>query len=111
MKNFVTFDNAKEMLDFINDGHDLYCEEDGTFVTNYNCYNSIVVYDLEEFRVRKCEKYREETGGYWLECLNDDGVDDGVIYDDPSYPYFEKDQISNIDFCKQNYKDIWLVIC
>ena len=55
MKNFVTFDNAKEMLDFINDGYDLYCEEDGTFVTNYDCDDSIVVYDLEGFRVRKCE--------------------------------------------------------
>ena len=107
MKNFVTFDNAKEMLDFINDNHDLYCEEDGTFVTNYNIYNSIIVYDLDGFQVRECKKYREETGGYWLECLDDDGL----IYDDQSYPDFEKDQMTNLDFCEQNYKKIWFVIC
>ena len=107
MKNFVTFDSAKEMLDFINNGHDLYCGVNNTFVTNYNYYNSIVVYRLDEFQVRECEKYREETGGYWFECLSSGGT----IYDDPSYPYFEKDQITNLDFCEQNYKKIWFVIC
>ena len=107
MENFVTFDNAKEMLDFINDGHDLYYEKDGTFVTNYNYYNSIVVYDLDEVQVCECKKYREETGGYWIERLGSGGT----IYDDPSYPYFEKDQMSNLDFCEQNYKKIWFVIC
>ena len=106
MRKFVTFDNAKEMLNFINDGHDLYYEEDGTFVTNFNYYNSIVVYDLDGFQVRECEKYREETGGYWLECLGPDGD----IYDDPSYPYFDKDLTTNLDFCEQNYKKLWLVI-
>ena len=107
MKNFVTFDNEKEMLDFINDGHDLYCEKDCTFVATYNYYNSIVVYDLDEFQVRECEKYREETGGYWIECL-DSG---GTIYDDPSYPYFKKGQTTNLDFYEQNYKKLWFVIC
>lgn len=107
MKNFVTFDNAKEMLDFINDGHDLYCEKYCTFVAIYNCYNSIVVYDLDEFQVRECEKYHEETGGCWLECLGPNGA----IYDDPLYPYFEKDRMSNLDFCEQNYKKLWFVIC
>ena len=107
MKNFVTFDNAKEMLDFINDDHDLYCEETNTYVANYNSCNSIVVYRLDEFQVCECEKYREETGGYWLECLDDDGL----IYDDPSYPDFEKDQMTNLDFCEQHYKKIWFVIC
>ena len=107
MKNFVTFDNAKEMLDFINDGHDLYCEEDGMFVTNFNYYNSIVVYNLDEFQVRECEKHREETGGYWIECLGPGGS----IYDDPSYPDFEDGQMSNLDFCEQNYKKLWFIIC
>lgn len=107
MKNFVTFDNAKEMLNFINDGHDLYREENGEFVTNFNYYNSIVVYNLDESQVRECEKYREETGGYWVECLGTDNT----IYDDLSYPYFEKGQITNLDFCEQNYKNLWLVIC
>lgn len=107
MKNFVTFDSAKEMLDFINEGHDLYCENDETFVAIYNNYDSIVVYYLDEFQVRKCEKYREETGDCWLGCLGPGGA----IYDDPSYPYFDKDLISNLDFCEQNYKKLWLVIC
>ena len=107
MKNFVTFDSAKEMLDFINEGHDLYCENDETFVAIYNNYDSIVVYYLDEFQVRKCEKYREETGDCWLGCLGPGGA----IYDDLSYPYFEKDQMSNLDFCEQNYKKLWFVIC
>ena len=107
MKNFVTFDSAKEMLDFINDNHDLYCEKDCTFVAIYNCYNSIVVYNLDEFQVRECEKYHEETGDCWLGCLGPGGD----IYDDPSYPYFDKDLTSNLDFCEQNYKKLWFVIC
>ena len=61
MKNFVTFDNAEEMLDFINDDHDLYCKETNTYVANYNGIGSIVTYFLDEDDVRKCEKYREET--------------------------------------------------
>lgn len=107
MKKFVTFDSAKEMLDFINDGHDLYCEKDCTFVAIYNNYDSIVTYFLTEDYVRECEKYREETGDCWLGCLGPGGD----IYDDPSYPYFEKDLMTNLDFCEQNYKKLWFVIC
>ena len=55
MKNFVTFDNAKEMLDFINDNHDLYCEETNIYVANYNEIGSIVTYFLTEDYVRECE--------------------------------------------------------
>lgn len=107
MKNFVTFDNAKEMLDFINDNHDLYCEETNTYVANYNGYSGIVVYFLDDDEVRECEKYREETDDYWLGCLGPCGD----IYDNPSYHEFEKGQVSNLDFCEQNYKKLWFVIC
>lgn len=107
MKNFVTFDNAKEMLDFINDGHDLYCEKDCTFVAIYNNYDGIVTYFLTAEDAMECEKYREETGDCWLGCLGPGGD----IYDDPSYPYFDKNLMSNLDFCEQNYKKLWFVIC
>ena len=107
MKNFVTFDSAKEMLDFINDNHDLYCEETNTYVANYNEIGSIATYFLDEDDVRKCEKYYEETGDYWLGCLGPGGA----IYDDPSHPYFNSNQMDNLDFCKQNYKKLWFVIC
>ena len=107
MKAFVTFDNAEEMLDFINDNHDLYCEETNTYVANYNGIGSIVTYLLDEDEVCECEKYREKTGDYWLGCLSPGGN----IYDDPSYPDFEDGQMSNLDFCKQNYKKLWFVIC
>lgn len=107
MKRFVTFDNAMEMLDFINDNHDLYCEETDTYVANYNDCGSIATYCLTAEDAMKCEKYREETGDYWMGCLGSGGY----IYDDPLYPYFEKDQASNLDFCEQNYKKLWFVIC
>ena len=107
MKNFVTFDSAKEMLDFINDNHDLYCEETNTYTANYNGIGSIVTYFLDEDEVCECEKYREETGDYWLGCLGPGGN----IYDDPSYSDFEDGQMSNLDFCEQNYKKLWFVIC
>ena len=107
MKNSVTFDNAKEMLKFINNNHDLYCEETNTYVANHNGIGSIVTYLLDEDDVRECEKYREETGDYWLGCLGPGGA----IYDDPSYSEFADDQISNLDFCKRNYKKLWFVIC
>ena len=107
MKNFVTFDNAEEMLSFINDNHDLYCEETNTYVSNYNDFGGIVTYFLDEDEVCKCEKYREETGDCWLGCLGPGGD----ICDDPSYIDFGGDQISNIDFCEQNYKRLWFVIC
>lgn len=112
MKNFVTFDNAKEMLDFINDNHDLYCEETSIYVANYNDYGGIVTYYLTAEDAMKCEKYREETGDYWLGCLGPGGD----IYDDPLYHKFERGQMSdldmsNLDFCEENYKNLWFVIC
>lgn len=107
MKTFVTFENAKEMLDFINDNHDLYCERTSTYVANYNTCGGIVAYFLNEDDVRKCENYREETGDYWLGCLGPRGD----IYDDPSYPDFDEDQSSNLDFCEQNHHELWFVIC
>ena len=107
MKNFVTFDNAKEMLDFINDDHDLYCEETNTYVASYNVYGGIATYYLSAEDLMKCEKYREETGDYWLGYLGPGGT----IYDDISYRKSEDGQMSNLDFCKQNYKKLWLVIC
>lgn len=106
MKNFVTFDNAKEMLDFINDNHDLYCEEKNTYVANYNGCGGIVAYFLDDDEVRECEKYREETDDYWLGRLGPGGD----IYDDPSCPDFEEDQMTNLDFCEDNYKKLWFVI-
>ena len=107
MKNLVTFDNAKEMLDFINDNHDLYCAETNTYVANYNDYGGIVTYYLTAEDAMKCEKYREETGDYWLGCLGFGGS----IYDDPSYPDFVDGRMSNLDFCEQNYKELWFIIC
>lgn len=106
-KKFVTFDNAKEMLDFINNDHDLYCEMTNAYVANYTVDGGIVVYYLGEDDVRECEKYRTETGDYWLGCLGPGGD----IYDDPSHHNFTLDQMSNLDFCEQNYKKLWSVIC
>ena len=107
MKKFVTFDSAKEMLDFINDNHDLYCEDTDTYVANYNTCGSIVTYFLTAEDAMECEKYREETGDYWLGCLGPDGD----IYDGPSYPDFNDGCSTNLDFCEQNYKKLWFVIC
>lgn len=102
MKNFVTFDNAKEMLDFIKDNHDLYCEETGVYVANYNDRGGIASYYLSDEEIRECEKYRAETGDYWLGYLGPGGI----IYDSPSDYMF-----SNLEFCEQNYKKLWFVIC
>lgn len=66
-----------------------------------------MAYFLDDDEVRECEKYREETGDYWLGCLGPGGD----IYDNPSYHEFEKGQVSNLDFCEQNYKKLWFVIC
>lgn len=107
MKNFVTFDNAKEMLDFINDDHDLYCVETNTYAANYNDYGGIATYFLDEDDVLECEEYRKETGDYWLGRLGPGGD----IYDDSSYHEFKGGQMSNLDFCEQNYKKLWFVIC
>ena len=107
MKHFVTFDNANEMLDFINDNHDLYCEETGIYVANYNNCGSIATYSLTAEDVMECEKYRAETGDYWLGCLGPGGD----IYDDPLYPDFNDGCSTNLDFCEQNYKKLWFVIC
>lgn len=108
MKNFVTFDNAKEMLDFINDNHDLYCEDPyckgtGVYVANYSDCGGIVTYYLSDEEVRECEKYHAETGDYWLGRLGPGGT----IYDSSLHCGIAP----NLDFCEQNYKKLWFVIC
>ena len=107
MKNFVTFDDAKEMLDFINDNHDLYCDDTGVYVANYNDRGSIVSYYLSDEEVRECEKYRAETGDYWLGRLGPDGR----IYDSPWCCGSVPGRMSNLDFCARSYRRRWFVIC
>lgn len=106
MKIFVTFENAKEMLNIVNKNYDLFCEKTGEYISNYNYFGGILFYRLDENQVRECEEFRAKTGGYWSELL-----DGGAVYDDPTSPDFEETQISNLDFCEQNYQKIWYVIC
>jgi len=102
MKNFATFENAKKMLDFVKRGHDLYYNDEHIYVSNYNGYGNFVTYTIDEKDAAECEKYQD-----WISCLSPDGT----IYNDPSYPDFNKNKLSNVEFCEQNYKKLWFVIC
>lgn len=95
----MTFNSAREMLDYIQDGFDLYNPETGTYVFLYNGAGSICVYSIsrEEAEELKKKEY------YWGAYLGAGGN----IYDDPSYEYHTEDQMNNIQWCENCYNEEW----
>lgn len=96
----MKFDNAKEMLDYINDNHDLYSETAKKYVFNYNESGSICTYDIDEDEAYELAKNAKKASEYWGALLGTGGK----IFDDPSYEDYQQEQMSNLECCEELIK-------
>lgn len=101
----MKFDNAKEMLDYINDNHDLYSRKAEKYVFNYNEDGSICTYDITEDEANELVKQAKAINEYWGAFL---GIG-GKIFDDVSCGYYQDGQMSNLECCEEliRYED-WI---
>lgn len=102
MRDACRFASPKAFLLCIQDT-DYYCEKTGQYVFCYNDKGSIAVYSLSEEKVEELRELSAESGESWSAFL-DAG---GFIYDDPSHELFEESKTSNLDWCKENYRNLW----
>lgn len=93
------FANAKEMLEYIQDNHDLYSPSIGIHVFLYNDVGSLCIYYLDEEEATSLAKECKSLGlAYWSELLGWGGS----IYDDPSYDGFDPDNCPpNLNLCEK----------
>ena len=91
MKNTkpLTFKTAKDMLQHIITGHDLYNTETKEYIFVYNDKNAIARYLLSKEQVIELSKECIPTNSYWSEHLSVGGS----IYDAPE----------NLRWCEDNY--------
>ncbi len=102
----MTFNNGKEMLDYINRGFDLYNPEKELYVFDYNTAGSICYYHVDNDTANKLRKEAKENDLYWEDFLSIVGQ----IADDPSYECYEDGDYSNLDWCNDNYDGEWEVV-
>lgn len=99
----MEFNNAREMLDYINDNHDLYSRTAEKYVFSYNESGSVCVYDIDEKEAKAIAKKARKSEECWSAFLGDGGI----IYDDPSYENYTEDLPSNLICCDEliEYED------
>lgn len=94
----MKFATAEQMLEFINDGNDLYSPKAEIYVFGYNDAGSIATYSIsEEEAKRLSNRVKSGDEDYWSAFL---GVG-GEIWDDPSHECYKEGQVSNLDRCSQ----------
>ena len=78
----MRFKTGQEMLDYIHTGNDLYCEETGLYLFEYNDRGAVCYYNVSNEKARDLQKLSEKYDGeYWGGFLgaggsimeNDDG--------------------------------------
>lgn len=101
----MTFNNGKEMLDYIQSDKDLYSPSEQLYIFLYNGYGSIAYYYISN---EEAEELRQ-TNDYWGASLGPGGwiVDTKEYYEDNNFcndPYVEYPE----DFCNRYYMlDDW----
>ncbi len=95
------FKSAKDMLDILKAGIDLYNGKQ--YVYSYNDNNSIAVYDLAPDEAKRVSERAMRDKEYWSAMLGPGGK----IYDDPSYQGYDPRLLSNLDYCEAHYTEPW----
>ena len=96
----MIFNSAREMLDYIQEGNDLYNPNDESYVFLYNGYGSIAEYGISKEHAKELAKQAKENDEYWGAFLGPHGY----IFDDPSCDFFEEGDTSNLDWCEDHYQ-------
>lgn len=95
----MKFESGQQMLDYINEGNDLYSKSAEIYVFCYNDAGSVATYDISAEKANELTRLVKEskTEEYWSSFL---GVG-GNIWDDPSHELYKDCQQTNLDCCNQ----------
>lgn len=94
------FCSGDDMLVTVTNFDGFYNPDIETYVFAYNDCGSIAVYtDIDPEEATKLATEAKKANEYWGALL---GVG-GKIYDDPSYPDYDENQASNLEFCKRHF--------
>lgn len=90
----MKFNSAKDMLEFIQDGNDLWSESEGLYVFAYNEDGAVCTYSINITQAKELSLKAELYDDYWSAFLGWGGS----IYDEPT----------NLELCESLYTvDDW----
>ena len=85
----MAFNSAEDMLNFIQNGNDLWSESEGLYVFVYNEDGAICTYSIDITQARELSLKAELYDDYWSAFLGWGGA----IYDEPE----------NLELCEELY--------
>lgn len=97
----MKFNSAKEMLDCIQKGCDLYNPNLELYVFVYNDSGSIAYYDISKNDATELVQKVKESEEYWGSLLGPGGR----IVDAPTSEFYIKGKETNLQWCKKYYKE------
>lgn len=97
----MKFSTAKEMLEHIQAGNDLYNPKLEVYVFLYNDVGSIAYYNINKDSAKSLSQKAKEQDEYWGAFLGPGGE----IIDDVSSEFYRKGNKTNLQWCKNYYKD------
>lgn len=98
----MRFKTPEQILEYINDGNDLYSPSEEIYIFSYNEVGSIVVYHITKKEATKLseEVRNSDYEDYWSGFLGAGGD----IYDPPTHECYVKGTPTNLDLCKDLIK-------
>lgn len=70
----MKFKTPQQMLDYVNDNHDLYSPAAETYIFSYNEVGSVATYQIDENEAQKLAQEAESSGDYWSSFLGTGGT-------------------------------------
>ena len=101
MEHEIIFTSAKEMLDTIQNGTDLYNPNLQIYVFVYNIAGSIAYYNIDINEASELARQSEESDEYWGAFLGRGGY----IIDDPSSEFYEPGDETNYQWWENVFKE------
>lgn len=101
----MKFNSAKEMLEVIQNGFDLYNPTLEIYVFVYNEAGSIAYYDIDNKKAKELSQKAKEFQEYWAAFLGPGGF----IIDDLNSDFYKNGNETNLQWCEKYYKkDDWI---
>ena len=97
----MTFNSAKEMLEYIQEGNDLYNQNIETYVFVYSDAGSIAYYSIDNDHAKELSQTAKEYNEYWGAFLGCGGY----IVDDPDSDSYREGRETNLEWCEGCYME------
>lgn len=100
----ILFKKPEDMLNkIVNDGTDIYNIYTGHYVFSYNEEGSICVYSLSNEDMDSLKDSEDALSAYL--------GPGGNVFDAPNSECYKEGQMSNLDYCKENYNIGKWILC